>query len=407
MTHMGSVAGTASELQHAGYQVVVARSAEQAAAYLAAWEALAGAASEANVFYAPWALLPALELLKAGRAFSLVFLLRAAAPGEQPALRLDGCFPLFDPRLSLSSPLPVAPLIRHRYCFSVTPLVRAGCEPAVLQAFCAWLHEQRQRYPLLLLRDVPASGALTEALRAALRMRGLRFHEGSHWQRARMSLDEPLEDYLARALSGRERREYRRRANRLAEQGQLVTRLLAPDERELAPWLERFLALEAKGWKGRSQSAMGCQAATRDYFVQLATAAHARGQLLMLELSLDGRPLAMLCDLLDPPGLFAFKIAFDEDYAKFSPGVALILEYLQMREVLKARGVAWMDSCTDPDNLLINRLWQERKPLCSVLISSGAPLADLWVAVYPWAKRLKGWLGRRPGTTGPAPGSRG
>jgi len=29
------------------------------------------------------------------------------------------------------------------------------------------------------------------------------------------------------------------------------------------------------------------------------------------------------------------------------------------------------------------------------MLSSGSPLADFWVSLYPYAKGLKGWLKRR------------
>lgn len=379
----------------ATHSIAVARSRGEAEPFIQAWEALAGAVAEANVFYAPWALLPALEHLKAERRFALVFLLRSPGLTEQPGLVIDGCFPLFEPVACALSPLSVARMVRHRYCFSVAPLLRSGYEGEVMRAFLRWLHEQRRRYPLLLLRDAPAAGQMADALRSALHAEGRRFHEGAHWQRALMRLDEDAERYLERALSAKDRKEYRRRYNRLAELGDLRTRELQPQGEDLPAWLASFVELEGKGWKGALQSALGSHPASRRYFEEVASAAYARGQLMMLELSLDGRPLAMLCDFLAPPGLFAFKIAFDEQYAKYSPGVLLILEYLRRRDALRARGVEWMDACAAPDNRLINRLWLERKPLCTFLISSGAPLADAWVRLYPHAKRLKGWLARR------------
>lgn len=379
----------------ADYRIEIVRSVADAEPYIEAWEALAKAAAEPNVFYSPWALLPALEHLAGDKRFVLLFMLRATEETTQSGLVVDGFFPLFEPGACAFWPLSVAGMFRHRYCFSVAPLVRSGHESRVMRAFLRWLHRHRDNYPLLLMRNAPADGPLADGLRGALHEEGRRFHEGAHWQRALIRLGEDAEHYLERALSAKERKEYRRRRNRLAELGDLRTRVLQPSGEDLTAWLAAFVELELKGWKGESQSALGSRPESRRYFEAVASAAYARGQLMMLELSLDGRPLAMLCDFLAPPGAFAFKIAFDEDYGKYSPGVLLILEYLHRRNELEERGIEWMDSCSDPDNVLINRLWLERKPLCTFMLSSGSPLADFWVGLYPYAKGLKGWLKRR------------
>ncbi len=46
-------------------------------------------------------------------------------------------------------------------------------------------------------------------------------------------------------------------------------------------------------------------------------------KLMMLSLTIDGKPIAMKCNLLSGNGAFAWKITYDEDYARFSPGCIL------------------------------------------------------------------------------------
>lgn len=375
---------------YGGYRIAVVRSLEDVGPCLADWEALARSAGEPNVFYSPWALLPALEHLAGDKRFALLFVIRPGRPDTADRPVLDGFFPLLEPAGCALLPLKVARMFRHRYCFSVAPLVREGREPAVMRAFLRWLQAHRRQYPLLLLRDAPADGPLATALRSALADEGRHFHEGARRSRALIEPGDDAEDYLGRALSAKRRKEYRRLGRRLAELGELRLRVLQPHGEDLGAWLSAFVALEAKGWKGQSRSALGCRAACRRYFEEVATAAYARGQLRMLELSLDGRPLAMLCDFLAPPGAFAFKVAFDEDYARYSPGALLELECIRLLHEQKAQGIRWMDSCAAPEHGLSNSLWLERKPLCTFLLSSGSLLADCWVELYPYGKRLKG-----------------
>ena len=83
----------------------------------------------------------------------------------------------------------------------------------------------------------------------------------------------------------------------------------------------------------------------------------------MLRIDLDGRAMAMLVNFITPPGAFSFKIAFDEEYARFSPGVLVQIENLQ----LLGRGdIAWMDSCAAENHPMIDSLWGGRRSIVRV-----------------------------------------
>ena len=80
----------------------------------------------------------------------------------------------------------------------------------------------------------------------------------------------------------------------------------------------------------------------------------------MRALDLDGRPLAMLVNFLCPPGGFSFKTAFDEGYARFSPGVLLQQANL---DLLDHPRIMWVDSCAAPGHPMIDSVWRERRAL--------------------------------------------
>ena len=69
---------------------------------------------------------------------------------------------------------------------------------------------------------------------------------------------------------------------------------------------------------------------------------------MMLALRLNGRRIACKCNFLAGPGSFAFKIAFDEAYARYSPGKLLEVENIRLAH--ERPGLEWMDSCADPFN---------------------------------------------------------
>ena len=62
---------------------------------------------------------------------------------------------------------------------------------------------------------------------------------------------------------------------------------------------------------------------------------------------------------------FSFKTAFDEGFARFSPGVLLQRESLGL---LVDRQLDWIDSCAAQDHPMIDSLWRERRHIVSVVL---------------------------------------
>src|SRR3546814_12445012 len=108
------------------------------------------------------------------------------------------------------------------------------------------------------------------------------------------------------------------------------------------------------------------------------TGAADAGKLDMRALDLEGRPLAMLVNFLCPPGGFSFKTAFDEHYARFSPGVLLQQANLDLLEDPK---VAWIDRCAAPAHTMISSDWSERRALAWITPPQSAPTARARFAV--------------------------
>jgi Acetyltransferase (GNAT) domain len=110
--------------------------------------------------------------------------------------------------------------------------------------------------------------------------------------RPRLASDLDAKQYFEQALSSSSRKKLRQHRNRLGKQGRLA-HAIARDPASIAGELEKFLQLEAKGWKGRNGTALLCN--PRDAaFARAAVPALAReGCVSMHTLSLDARPLSM------------------------------------------------------------------------------------------------------------------
>jgi CelD/BcsL family acetyltransferase involved in cellulose biosynthesis len=171
-------------------------------------------------------------------------------------------------------------------------------------------------------------------------------------------------EYYEQAVRKKKRKEIGRLTSRLREQGEIRFRTYWPSD-DLDSWIDDFLVLEAKGWKGKAGSALASRPETDAFFREAVKGAEAAVRLQFLRLDLDGHPIAMLVTFMAPPGAFTFKIAFDEDYARFSPGVLIQLEYLK---ILDRDDIGWTDSCAVENHPMINSLWMERRPIVRVTI---------------------------------------
>jgi CelD/BcsL family acetyltransferase involved in cellulose biosynthesis len=143
--------------------------------------------------------------------------------------------------------------------------------------------------------------------------------------------------------------------------------------------LEAFLALEQSGWKGQAGSALACAAGTRNFFVDVARAAAGKGRLEVATLSAGGRVLAMATQLLSESRVYGFKAAYDEEHARYAPGL-LLLDRLTRHYVDERAGE--IDSCATPEQQPVSRLWPARREFvdCRVALG-GAVRARLFAAM--------------------------
>jgi len=356
--------------------------------HIPAWESLASAAIEPNVFHEPWMMLPALRHFAAGQdlVFVLIFAADPARP-QGPGL-LCGFFPLQRQRRYKGMPLPHLRIWRHLHSVLSTPLVRTGYGPETLQALFDWLRRDSLGSNLLEFNFVSADGPFHHLLVEHFNEQGRLIYTDEVTTRAVLRVGDDGEAYLQTAMSGGNRKELRRQRRRLGELGRLETRGLEPDD-DLEPWIDGFLDLESSGWKGQHGTALGAHENERDFFREVARAAFARKRLMMLGCFLDDKPIALKCNFLMGEGSIAFKIAFDESYARFSAGVQLEVDNILHLHAMS--GPRWMDSCAVSRHFMINRMWKDRRVLQTLLISAGRFGGDLTVSLLPllrWVRRL-------------------
>lgn len=245
------------------------------------------------------------------------------------------------------------------------------------------------------LRDAPSDGATSLLLEAARRDE----HLVGAWRRSPMpylalpAADGGPERALAH-LSSRHRRMLRGNRRKLEDLGPLTfTRAPGPDRATL----DRFYELEGAGWKGEQGSAIACAPERRRFYDVLARTEGLRDAVTIYTLTCGGEPVAMQYGLTQGGTFFGLKAAYDERFARFSPG-QLLLEDVTLD--LYSRGLRVFDFMGESDDLK-SRWCTAERALASYFVFHRRPtglLLHFWkFRVLTAARRLKHRL-RRPAT---------
>jgi len=346
--------------------ITVGPIAEPSPELAAAWDALAADAAETSAFAERWFLIAAARTLPGARDVRLL----AVWDETSDPRRLMAVLPLTIAHHYGRIPLHHVTNWMHHHCFLGTPLIRAGCEREAWGAILTALDGADWVRGLFHVNGLVEGGAVHRGLIEAAAALGRPCDTVHRVSRAMLASPLSPSAYYERTVRKKKRKELKRLSSRLGELGTLAPRRLSATD-AVGPWCDAFLALERSGWKGVAGSALASDPATEAFFREALAGAHAAGLLDIVRLDLDARPIAMLVNLIRPPGGFTFKIAFDEDFARFSPGVLVQIENLA---VLARGDVAWMDSCAVEDHPMINSLWGERRAIVRVTVPLGGPI---------------------------------
>jgi CelD/BcsL family acetyltransferase involved in cellulose biosynthesis len=324
--------------------------------HLTAWKELAELAAEPNPFFEPECVLPAARNLGESDVGLLV-----VENGDRDWL---ACMPVSS-RLSLRyGRVPALTAWRHIYAFLGTPLVAQS----ELEVATQRLLEQAlraSRHGVVTFPWLGDDGPVVTGLLAALEASGRRPALHRSFDRAVMRRA-TLTDGVDVLIASRHRRDLCRLRRRLAEElgGPLEVR----DESERAAAVEGFLELEASGWKREHGTALRSRPAHAKFFRELCETFRADGRLQLLAFGSADRTVSYKCNLLAGDAVFCFKIAFDEAFRHYRPGLQLELRMLELFRDQMSQ--SWMDSCADPDSALFKRIWPEHRPIGSYIFTA-------------------------------------
>lgn len=322
---------------------------------------LSNRAMEPNVFFASRFLAPALPRLE-DREIRLAVI--RDQRDDRSRLRFLMPFSIEKPGFAIGAPIirtwanPFGPL--------GTPLVD-GENPAetmdhLLDAFG---REASQLPHVLVLPDIRLRGPFAQMLKAIAISRNLPVFTANQHERPMLESLQDGETYLKASIKSSHMREMRRQWGHLEDLG-AVTYNVARHPHEVRQRMEEFLLLEASGWKGKKRSAMLSDryraAFAREALFNLAEADAAR----IHTLDIDGKAIASMVVLMMNGEAYTWKTAYDESYARFSPGKLLVAHLTEWH--LDDPNIVRTDSCGATDHPIMSRLWREREEMGTLVV---------------------------------------
>lgn len=352
----------------AEFEVLALDPLDAAPAVLQAWRQLGASALSPNPFFGPDFLQPYLENMGASRVRLVVVL-------ERDEGRWLAAAPVVRRRLGLATR--VNATFATEYAPLGTPLIHPQAGREAIGTFLA----AAASGGTLAVPHLPLHAQSAVRLMAASSGRMTLLAKS---ERASHGADANGKAQLAAADSGKRRKEMRRLLRRLGDHGK--TRFNSLGATDVLQGFEAFLQLEAGGWKGRSGTALLSVPETAA-FARQAIANLAQDNRVRIDQLWAGSTLvAALVLFCDGGKVFAWKIAFDEAYARYSPGAQLALEAL--RTNLASPGFRGADSLAIPGHSMIEPLWRGRLETATLLVTFGG-MGSLQEALFRADHRLE------------------
>lgn len=322
------------------------------------WRALGARSIEANPFHEPDFLLPAMRHLGDRHLRLLVV--------EDPGGDWLACAPVRPVARRADRPFLGLAVWENAYGGVGVPLIDAHA-PHAAAALVGRLRREMPRSAVVLV-EVPAAGPGIAAIERAAAGTAVRLHPG-HRPACRLNVDgEPA----SARMPARRRREVGRLRRRL-ERRHPGAAVVEPDP--ASDWVDDFLRLEAGGWKGAAGTAIASRPADARFFREAMRRLAARGRLHIAALVVDGRPIAMSCNVRSGSTMFGLRRAYDEAWSEYSPGHILDVAVIGLAEATP--GLRLFDTMAEAGASPLRHVWPDAIPICTVAIPAHGPLGAL------------------------------
>lgn len=353
---------------------------------IAAWQHLSEHALEPNAYLTPMFVLPALAYMGSPMPVSILLI-------ETGGSELIG-IGVFDTK-------PLLPLFRWQalVCFRskhsyLTGLLVDGERAALaVDAFFVFVSRPGTHWHAVRFDWLGAESSLGTLLIESARRRNVWWSESERMRRAVLLPGSDAEDSLIKRIPASRLKELRRCLRRLSESGKLDWYIHSGKDLPDAA-IERFLSLEHMGWKGEAGTSIRANPAHEQFFKAMIGRFREVNGVFFTELMHDERVIASTCNLVSGNSAFAFKIGWDPDYARFSPG--MLNELCLLERAGEVVGHLDLIDSGAVEGSFIDKLWFDKRDLLSGVFAT-TPIGKLLFTMAAVRRRLR-QLGAGPYT---------
>jgi CelD/BcsL family acetyltransferase involved in cellulose biosynthesis len=261
--------------------------------------------------------------------------------------------------------------------------------PDAAGALAEAIVEDRAAWDVCELRQVPEDSPTLRALldrpATALRMHAVRTIASPYLD----TLGGTYDAWYAARFSGRKRQQDRRRQRQAEKLGGCRLEVLG-DPRATVAAFEVGMEVEARSWKGASESSIKQDPRTQAFMRQVVARFAARGEVAYTVLELGGQQAAFLLGFVFGGTFYFHKTGYDPAFQEVSPGRLVLLRSL---EETFARGLARFDFLGAPDDYKLQCAPEVRPHATAFLYHPGLrsrAARALKRRVVPLARRLRG-----------------
>lgn len=325
---------------------------------IARWRDLESRSCHVNAFLSPEFLLPAWKWLDPdGSSFLLTVEERQGG-----RLRALGCFQ--ESPASWSLPLPHLVAAQTIHSFRTGLLLDEDTADRTLDVWLRYLQKQ-SKWGGVVFPSLRLDSILAQRMQSAVKACHLSWHTGTTIASAAFFPPLASDGAFSAQQSTHRRKSLRRKQRNLESLGPVrLHRIEQPNE--IAQAINQFLILEDAGWKGVERSSLQSNFSAAEFLRSMATGFFERGRLVLTQLLAGDHVVASSINLQGASTLFAFKIGWDPQFAKASPGTLHenLLPALVSRDFPE---VTCLDSCARPGSFL-EGIWPHRITIADAVI---------------------------------------
>ena len=361
-------------------------SVDEAMEIVPKWKRLVETCVQTNIQFEPEFLIPAWKNL----GDSNVQLLVIESPQKNTSNKEDVICALFPVRRKriYGMPLRGLEIWRHQFCYDSTPLIRRDCQKATWNFTLKYIANELN-VSLFGMEWICDEGVFANLLTDVHFDEKLTVFYRDEFTRAAFRPMQDADTFLKTKVAKNTRKGTLRLKRKLEALGLVETEFFSNYSKDI---VDQFIELESSGWKGRNKSGFAADEDETRFLHEATKAMMQEGSATIGRVSFKGKPIAMLCVLKGRDQSAQFKIAYDETFKEYTPGLIMELEEISR---LHDESIECCDSCAEPNHTMINRVWPDRKRMRSLVIAKPKLLARLAVSLMPLFQLAKNLLKKK------------